>query len=72
LLILLVAIAICSEWSLQMKAADMAASTEVSRWAAVRGGLGIRNLGFGLRATRAIPDTDGHGPCDEWPHGFCA
>src|SRR5262245_29185445 len=37
LLILLVAIAICSEWSLQMKAADTAASTEVSRWAAVTG-----------------------------------
>ena len=37
LLILLVAIAICSEWSLQMKAADTTASTEVNRWAAVNG-----------------------------------
>ena len=37
LLIVLVAIAICSEWSLQMKAADTAASTEVSRWAALTG-----------------------------------
>src|SRR5262249_58067871 len=37
LLILLVAIAICSEWSMQMKAADTAASAEVSRWAAVTG-----------------------------------
>src|SRR5215831_14690138 len=37
LLILLVAIAICSDWSLQMKSADTAASTEVSRWAAVTG-----------------------------------
>jgi hypothetical protein len=35
LLILLVAIAICSEWSLQMKAADTTASTEVNRWSAV-------------------------------------
>ena len=37
LLILLVAIAICSEWSLQMKAADTTASTEMNRWAAVNG-----------------------------------
>ena len=37
LLILLVAIAICSEWSLQMKAADTTASTQVNRWAAVNG-----------------------------------
>jgi hypothetical protein len=37
LLILLVAIAICSEWSLQMKAADTTASAEVNRWAAVNG-----------------------------------
>ena len=37
LLILLVAIAICSEWSLQMKAVDTAASSQVSRWAVVTG-----------------------------------
>ena len=37
LLILLVTSAICAEWSLQTKAADTAASTEVHRWAVVSG-----------------------------------
>jgi len=37
LLILLITIVICSECSLQMKAADTTASTEVNRWAAVNG-----------------------------------
>jgi hypothetical protein len=37
LLILLVTIAICTEWTLQIKAADTAASTEINRWAAVSG-----------------------------------
>ncbi len=37
LLILLVTIGICAEWSVQMKSAEKAASAEVNRWAAVSG-----------------------------------
>src|SRR5262249_12265008 len=37
LVIVLVTLAICAEWSLQMKAADMAAFSEVDRWAALSG-----------------------------------
>lgn len=36
-LILLVTIAICAEWSVQMKSADTAACTEVNKWAVVSG-----------------------------------
>ena len=37
LVIVLVTLGICAEWSLQMKAADMAAFLEVNSWAAVSG-----------------------------------
>ncbi len=37
LLILLVTIAICAEWSVQMKPAEIVASTEVDKWAVVSG-----------------------------------
>src|SRR5262249_51436777 len=37
LVIGLLTLAICAEWSLQMKAADMAAFSEVDRWAALSG-----------------------------------
>jgi len=37
LLILLVMMALCAEWSVQMKSANAAASTEVSRWALLGG-----------------------------------
>ena len=37
LVIVLVTLGICADWSLQMKAADMAALSEVNRWAAVSG-----------------------------------
>ena len=77
LLILLVTIAICAEWSSQtlrtaeqrtLQAANMAARMVAHERCRLGGG----DLGFGLRAACALSDADGHGPSDESPRDFRA
>jgi asparagine N-glycosylation enzyme membrane subunit Stt3 len=64
LLILLATIAICAGWSSQtLQPANMAGAWWLT---------GAGDLGFGVRAPRAIPDRHGHRPCDESPRGFYA
>ena len=69
LLILLVAIAICAEWSSQTSAGRQHGERVAAH---ERCCLGAGDLGFGLRAACALSDSDGHGSCDESPRGFRA
>ena len=69
LLILLVTIAICAEWSSQTLQAANHGGRVVAH---ERCRLGCGDLGFGLRAACALSDADGHGPSDESPRGFRA
>ena len=69
LLILLVAIAICAEWSSQ----TLQSAQHRERVAAhERCRLGGGDLGFGLRAACALSDSDRHGLYVESPRGFRA
>ena len=70
LLILLVTIAICAEWSSQNSADRQ--HRRARWWLTSARRVGAGDLGFGLRAACAVSDSDGNGPCDESPRGFRA
>ena len=69
LLILLIAIAICAEWSSQTLQAPEHCGRVAAHECCC---LGAGDLGFGLRAACPLSDSDGHGSCVESPRGFRA